>query len=79
MTSSTGAAAGSAPLPLRRQAVRGFAPSGQLPGCAAQLGGLQDEYDTVFFIPDLHAITVDFDPSELAQRTRVAPSTLPAG
>ncbi|MET3810739.1 tryptophan--tRNA ligase [Arthrobacter sp. UYEF3] len=32
---------------------------------------MQAEYDAVFFIPDLHAITVDFEPSELAQRTRV--------
>ena len=32
---------------------------------------MQAEYDAVFFIPDLHAITVDFDPAELAKRTRV--------
>ncbi|SDL81649.1 tryptophanyl-tRNA synthetase [Arthrobacter sp. ov407] len=32
---------------------------------------MQSEYDAVFFIPDLHAITVDFEPSELANRTRV--------
>ncbi|QCO97439.1 tryptophan--tRNA ligase [Arthrobacter sp. 24S4-2] len=32
---------------------------------------MQAEYDTVFFIPDLHAITVDFEPAELAKRTRV--------
>ena len=32
---------------------------------------MQAEYDAVFFIPDLHAITVDFEPAELAKRTRV--------
>ncbi|MGN8129796.1 tryptophan--tRNA ligase [Paenarthrobacter sp. 22069] len=32
---------------------------------------MQAEYDAVFFIPDLHAITVDFDPAELAKRTRI--------
>ncbi len=32
---------------------------------------MQAEYDAVFFIPDLHAITVPHDPSELANRTRV--------
>ncbi|MGM9473968.1 tryptophan--tRNA ligase [Pseudarthrobacter sp. YS3] len=32
---------------------------------------MQSAYDAVFFIPDLHAITVDFDPAELTKRTRV--------
>ena len=31
---------------------------------------MQAEYDAVFFIPDLHAITVDFDPADLALRAR---------
>ncbi|WP_313406051.1 tryptophan--tRNA ligase [Aeromicrobium sp.] len=33
---------------------------------------LQDDFEAFYFIPDLHAITVDYDPSKLAQRTYVA-------
>ncbi|GAA4043583.1 tryptophan--tRNA ligase [Arthrobacter methylotrophus] len=41
---------------------------------------MQSEYDAVFFIPDLHAITVDFEPEELAKRTRtVAAQYIAAG
>ena len=40
---------------------------------------LQDEYETFFFIPDLHAITVDYDPKDLAQRTRVTCAQYIAG
>jgi tryptophanyl-tRNA synthetase len=41
---------------------------------------MQAEYDAVFFIPDLHAITVDFDPTDLARRTRsVAAQYIAAG
>lgn len=32
---------------------------------------MQAEYDAVFFIPDLHAVTVDFEPTQLAKRTRI--------
>lgn len=32
---------------------------------------MQAEYDAVFFIPDLHAVTVEFEPAELARRTRI--------
>lgn len=32
---------------------------------------MQDDYETVYFIPDLHAVTVDYRPEELAHRTRV--------
>ena len=40
---------------------------------------MQDEYDAVFFIPDLHAITVPQDPAELAgARGSPPPSTSPA-
>ncbi len=31
---------------------------------------MQEDYDSFYFIPDLHAITVDFDPATLAERTR---------
>ncbi|WP_080796329.1 tryptophan--tRNA ligase [Corynebacterium pacaense] len=38
-------------------------------GAVKQWINLQDEYDAFYFIPDLHAITVDQDPAELRQRT----------
>ena len=40
---------------------------------------MQDEYDAIFFIPDLHAITVPQDPAELAKRTRVTAAQYIAG
>ncbi|MDJ0354709.1 MAG: tryptophan--tRNA ligase [Actinomycetota bacterium] len=41
---------------------------------------MQSEYDAVFFIPDLHAVTVDFEPDMLARRTRtVAAQYIAAG
>lgn len=40
---------------------------------------MQEEYDAVFFIPDLHAITVPQDPADLAQRTRVTAAQYIAG
>ncbi len=40
---------------------------------------MQDEYDAIFFIPDLHAITVPQDPAELAHRTRVTAAQYIAG
>ncbi len=38
-------------------------------GAVQQWIGLQDEFDAYYFIPDLHAITVDQNPKELRQRT----------
>lgn len=38
-------------------------------GAVRQFIRLQDEYDAFYFIPDLHAITVDQDPKELRKRT----------
>lgn len=38
-------------------------------GALKQWIDLQDEYDAFYFIPDLHAITVDQDPKELRERT----------
>ena len=39
---------------------------------------MQDEYDAVFCVVDLHAITVPQDPAELPHRTRAPPrSTSP--
>ncbi|MDU0478810.1 tryptophan--tRNA ligase [Staphylococcus chromogenes] len=38
-------------------------------GALKQWIDLQDSYEAFYFIPDLHAITVDQDPKELRQRT----------
>lgn len=38
-------------------------------GAVKQWIDLQDQYEAFYFIPDLHAITVDQDPAELRQRT----------
>lgn len=40
---------------------------------------VQDDFDSFFFIPDLHAITVPQDPAELRQRTCVAAAQYLAG
>lgn len=40
---------------------------------------LQEQYDAYFFIPDLHAITVPQDPTDLRQRTRVTAAQYIAG
>lgn len=37
---------------------------------------LQDDYDALYFIPDMHAITVQQDPKELRNRTRRAVAQL---
>ncbi|NKY56810.1 tryptophan--tRNA ligase [Nocardia flavorosea] len=37
---------------------------------------LQDDYDALYFIPDMHAITVSQDPKELRKRTRIAAAQL---
>ena len=38
-------------------------------GAVRQFIKLQDNYDAFYFIPDLHAITVDQDPQQLRKRT----------
>lgn len=40
---------------------------------------MQEDYDAIFFIPDLHAITVPQDPAELAARTRSTAAQYIAG
>lgn len=70
MTSSTVAAA-------KKRILSGAKPTadslhlGNYIGAVRNWVDMQAEYDAVFFIPDLHAITVDFEASELAKRTRV--------
>ena len=39
-------------------------------GAVRQWVALQDDHDAFYFVPDLHAITVEHDPATLADRTR---------
>jgi tryptophanyl-tRNA synthetase len=45
-------------------------------GAIRQWVALQDDHDAFYFIPDLHAITVEHDPKALAGRTRNAVAQL---
>lgn len=63
-------------VPQRKQRVlSGIQPTadsyhlGNFLGALKQWIALQDDYDAFYFIPDLHAITVDQDPKELRKRT----------
>lgn len=69
----------------RHRVLSGMQPSADSLHLGNYLGALvnwvrmQDEYDAIFFIPDLHAITVPQDPAELAHRTRVTAAQYIAG
>ena len=39
-------------------------------GAVRQWVAMQDDHDAFYFVPDLHALTVDHDPKTLAARTR---------
>jgi tryptophanyl-tRNA synthetase len=74
------------PAPARRQRIlSGMQPSagslhlGNYLGALVHWVRLQETYDAVFFIPDLHAITVPQDPQELAHRTRLTAAQYIAG
>jgi tryptophanyl-tRNA synthetase len=45
-------------------------------GAVRQWVAMQDSYDAFYFVPDLHAITVEHDPKTLAARTRNAVAQL---
>jgi len=45
-------------------------------GAFKQWVALQDEFEAFYFIPDLHAITIDYDPAKLRERTYVAAAQL---
>ncbi|HWM58406.1 MAG TPA: tryptophan--tRNA ligase [Pseudonocardia sp.] len=45
-------------------------------GALRQWVRMQDDHDAYYFIPDLHAITVEHDPALLAPRTRIAVAQL---
>ncbi|NVM93655.1 tryptophan--tRNA ligase [Arthrobacter wenxiniae] len=62
--------------PTRPRVLSGMQPSGESLHLGNYLGALvnwvktQDDYENLFFIPDMHAITVPQDPVELRGRTR---------
>ncbi|MDF0531834.1 tryptophan--tRNA ligase [Tsukamurella sp. 8F] len=69
--------------PARRQRVlSGIQPTsdsfhlGNYLGALKQWVALQDEYEALYFIPNLHAITVPQDPKELRRRTFAAAAQL---
>ncbi len=70
---------------LRPRVLSGMQPSGDSLHLGNYLGALvnwvktQDDYQTLFFIPDMHAITVDQDPVELRERTRKTAAQYIAG
>jgi tryptophanyl-tRNA synthetase len=45
-------------------------------GALRQWVALQDDHEAFYCVVDLHAITVEYDPAELARRTRVAAAQL---
>ncbi|MBG6182877.1 tryptophanyl-tRNA synthetase [Arthrobacter sp. CAN_A214] len=72
-------------LPARARILSGMQPSagslhlGNYLGALVHWVRMQEDYDAVFFIPDLHAITVPQDPVELAARTRSTAAQYIAG
>jgi tryptophanyl-tRNA synthetase len=80
------AAAGPASVAgVRPRVLSGMQPSagslhlGNYLGALVHWVRMQDEYDAIYFIPDLHAITVPQDPAELAARTRITAAQYIAG
>jgi len=45
-------------------------------GAFKQWVALQDDFEAFYFIPDLHAITIDYDPAKLRERTYIAAAQL---
>ena len=71
-----------APTDRRQRVLSGIQPTadsfhlGNYLGAVRQWVAMQDSYDAFYFIPDLHAITVEHDPKTLAGRTRNAAAQL---
>ena len=72
----------SAPTDRRPRVLSGIQPTadsfhlGNYLGAVRQWVALQDDHDAFYFVPDLHAITVEHDPKTLAARTRNAAAQL---
>ncbi|MBW0114506.1 tryptophan--tRNA ligase [Pseudonocardia abyssalis] len=66
----------STPTDRRPRVLSGIQPTadsfhlGNYLGAVRQWVALQDDHDAFYFVPDLHAITVEHDPKTLAARTR---------
>ncbi|MGC4934131.1 tryptophan--tRNA ligase [Gordonia sp. DT30] len=66
----------------RKRVLSGIQPTsdsfhlGNYLGAVRQWVALQEDFDAFYFIPDMHALTADFDPATLAQRTRVSVAQL---
>ncbi len=79
MTNPTPAAA------ARPRVLSGMQPSGESLHLGNYLGALvnwvkaQEDYEPFFFIPDMHALTVHYDPAELRERTRKTAAQYLAG
>jgi tryptophanyl-tRNA synthetase len=71
-----------APTDRRPRVLSGIQPTadsfhlGNYLGAVRQWVAMQDEFDAFYFVPDLHAITVEHDPKTLAARTRHAAAQL---
>src|SRR6266567_5098578 len=69
-------------LPARPRVLSGIQPTadsfhlGNYLGAVRNWVALQDEYDALYCVVDLHAITVEQDPALLRRRTRVAAAQL---
>jgi tryptophanyl-tRNA synthetase len=72
----------STPTDRRPRVLSGIQPTadsfhlGNYLGAVRQWVALQDDHDAFYFVPDLHAITVEHDPKTLAHRTRNAAAQL---
>jgi tryptophanyl-tRNA synthetase len=72
----------SAPTDRRPRVLSGIQPTadsfhlGNYLGAIRQWVALQDDHDAFYFVPDLHALTVEHDPKTLAARTRNAAAQL---
>jgi tryptophanyl-tRNA synthetase len=69
-------------VPTRPRVLSGIQPTadsfhlGNYLGAVRQWVALQEDHDAFYFVPDLHAITVEHDPRTLAARTRNAVAQL---
>ena len=72
----------STPTDRRPRVLSGIQPTadsfhlGNYLGAVRQWVAMQDEHDAFYFVPDLHALTVEYDPRTLAFRTRNATAQL---
>ena len=72
----------STPTDRRPRVLSGIQPTadsfhlGNYLGAIRQWVALQDDHDAFYFVPDLHALTVEHDPTTLAARTRNAVAQL---